>query len=325
MTGAPMPAGADAVVPSKRPTRPCAASAKRPTRATPSASSRRLNRRRTSASAAKTCGLARSSSRGRVIRPSEVGVIASLGLAEVTVYRRPVVAILSTGDEITEPGKPLLPVASTIPTPTASPRRCASSAASRSCSHRPRHRRRPDREAARGPRRRHARHQRRRLPRRLRCREGRARPRRGDRLLDRADAARQAAGLRGVQRARRTQVPHSGCREPVSSMVSFELFGRPPSSRCSAAATGSDRRFAPSPVTASATATAAASSPAASSPAQRRPLVRRPHRPPGERHAHQHERRQRPHRHPEDTPSSNRTEIDVLMLDWNTPVGVNER
>lgn len=46
---------------------------------------------------------------GRVIRPSEVGVLASLGLAEVEVYRRPVVAILSTGDEITEPGQPLLP------------------------------------------------------------------------------------------------------------------------------------------------------------------------------------------------------------------------
>lgn len=46
---------------------------------------------------------------GRVIRPSEVGVLASLGMAEVTVYRRPVVAILSTGDEITEPGEPLAP------------------------------------------------------------------------------------------------------------------------------------------------------------------------------------------------------------------------
>jgi len=46
---------------------------------------------------------------GRVIRPSEVGVLASMGLAEAPVYRRPVVAILSTGDEITGPGEPLLP------------------------------------------------------------------------------------------------------------------------------------------------------------------------------------------------------------------------
>jgi molybdopterin molybdotransferase len=46
---------------------------------------------------------------GRVVRASEVGVLASIGLTEVPVYRRPVVAILSTGDEITPPGQPLLP------------------------------------------------------------------------------------------------------------------------------------------------------------------------------------------------------------------------
>lgn len=46
---------------------------------------------------------------GRVIRPSEVGVLSSIGLTEIAAYRRPVVAILSTGDEITEPGQPLQP------------------------------------------------------------------------------------------------------------------------------------------------------------------------------------------------------------------------
>jgi molybdopterin molybdotransferase len=46
---------------------------------------------------------------GRVVRPSEVGVLASLGVTEVAVYRRPTVAILSTGDEITAPGEPLAP------------------------------------------------------------------------------------------------------------------------------------------------------------------------------------------------------------------------
>lgn len=46
---------------------------------------------------------------GRVLRPSEVGVLASIGLTEVPVIRRPVVAILSTGDEVTAPGEPLLP------------------------------------------------------------------------------------------------------------------------------------------------------------------------------------------------------------------------
>lgn len=46
---------------------------------------------------------------GRVVRASEVGVLASVGLTRIPVYRRPVVAILSTGDEITEPGQPLKP------------------------------------------------------------------------------------------------------------------------------------------------------------------------------------------------------------------------
>ncbi len=46
---------------------------------------------------------------GRVLRPSEVGVLGSIGLESVLVYRRPVVAILSTGDEVTLPGEPLLP------------------------------------------------------------------------------------------------------------------------------------------------------------------------------------------------------------------------
>jgi molybdopterin molybdotransferase len=46
---------------------------------------------------------------GRVIRASEVAVAASIGLTTVNVYRRPVVAILSTGDEVVEPGQPLRP------------------------------------------------------------------------------------------------------------------------------------------------------------------------------------------------------------------------
>ena len=46
---------------------------------------------------------------GTVLRPSEVGVLASMGYAAVNVVRRPVVAILATGDELVEPGQPLLP------------------------------------------------------------------------------------------------------------------------------------------------------------------------------------------------------------------------
>lgn len=45
--------------------------------------------------------------RGTVIRPSEIGVLASLGKTRVKVIRRPLVAILATGDEITPLGEPL--------------------------------------------------------------------------------------------------------------------------------------------------------------------------------------------------------------------------
>ena len=42
-----------------------------------------------------------------VIRPSEVGVLASLGCSEVKVIRRPVVAILATGNELVDIAQPL--------------------------------------------------------------------------------------------------------------------------------------------------------------------------------------------------------------------------
>ena len=41
---------------------------------------------------------------GTALRPSEIGVLASLGFDSVKVVRRPVVAILSTGDELLEAG-----------------------------------------------------------------------------------------------------------------------------------------------------------------------------------------------------------------------------
>jgi len=44
---------------------------------------------------------------GRRLRPPDIGVLASLGLADVTVLRRPRVALLSTGSELREPGEPL--------------------------------------------------------------------------------------------------------------------------------------------------------------------------------------------------------------------------
>ncbi|HEX5167109.1 MAG TPA: gephyrin-like molybdotransferase Glp [Thermomicrobiales bacterium] len=46
---------------------------------------------------------------GLRVGPAEIGVLASLNLAAVAVHRRPRVAILSTGDELVEPGSDLRP------------------------------------------------------------------------------------------------------------------------------------------------------------------------------------------------------------------------
>jgi molybdopterin molybdotransferase len=43
---------------------------------------------------------------GSVLRPQDVGLIASLGIPQVLVRRKPRVAVLSTGDEVVEPGHP---------------------------------------------------------------------------------------------------------------------------------------------------------------------------------------------------------------------------
>jgi molybdopterin molybdotransferase len=45
--------------------------------------------------------------KGTVIRPAEIGLAASIGRSRVRVIRRPVVAVLSTGNELTELDKPL--------------------------------------------------------------------------------------------------------------------------------------------------------------------------------------------------------------------------
>ncbi len=48
---------------------------------------------------------------GHRLRPQDLGLLAALGQTQVTVRRRPRVAIFSTGDELTEPGRPLRPAA----------------------------------------------------------------------------------------------------------------------------------------------------------------------------------------------------------------------
>lgn len=46
---------------------------------------------------------------GKVLRPPEISMLASLNCSEVTVYRKPKVAVVSTGDELTPLGEPLMP------------------------------------------------------------------------------------------------------------------------------------------------------------------------------------------------------------------------
>jgi molybdopterin molybdotransferase len=46
---------------------------------------------------------------GHLIRPAEVGIIASMGLNRVSVFKRPTVGIVTTGTEIKEPGQELEP------------------------------------------------------------------------------------------------------------------------------------------------------------------------------------------------------------------------
>ncbi len=94
MTGAPMPAGADTVYPQeivRREGRRVAVPAIAP------GSNVRARGEDVKAGAVVLPA-------GTVLRPQELGVAASLGLAQLLVRQRPRVAILSTGDEVAEPG-----------------------------------------------------------------------------------------------------------------------------------------------------------------------------------------------------------------------------
>jgi len=46
---------------------------------------------------------------GRLLTSRDTGVLAAIGVADVKVWRKPIVAILSTGDEIIAPGDPMQP------------------------------------------------------------------------------------------------------------------------------------------------------------------------------------------------------------------------
>ncbi len=46
---------------------------------------------------------------GHRLRPQDVGALAGLGITEIWVYKKPIVSIISTGDEIVPPDKPIKP------------------------------------------------------------------------------------------------------------------------------------------------------------------------------------------------------------------------
>lgn len=100
-TGSPVPRGADAVV---------------PVEATESADDHVIIRRdevRVGENVRAVGADVRRGSRvlaaGTVLGPAELGLVAGLGLVPVPVHRRPRVSVLSTGNELVEPGRPVGP------------------------------------------------------------------------------------------------------------------------------------------------------------------------------------------------------------------------
>ena len=111
MTGAPMPSGADAVVPFEETDEQAGRSfgsfsKSRDSVGIMKAAMSGANVRRAAEDVRRGQVIIE---RGAVLHPAQIGVLASLGRATVRVHRRPVVAILSTGDEVREPGQPLQP------------------------------------------------------------------------------------------------------------------------------------------------------------------------------------------------------------------------
>ena len=105
MTGAVMPEGADSVVPLELAQTVGDAEGERVSIA-PGVIQRGENRRRRGEDL--TLGKPALSA-GRILRPADLGLAASLGCTELVVMRKLRVALFSTGDEIIEPGTPLPP------------------------------------------------------------------------------------------------------------------------------------------------------------------------------------------------------------------------
>jgi molybdopterin molybdotransferase len=101
-TGAPMPQGADAVVMVEETERIAGTSDVRVL--TPVYPRQHVGRRAADIEAGQTV-----LARGDVLNPSRIGALAAIGALDVEVFARPRLAILSTGNEIVEPGRPLGP------------------------------------------------------------------------------------------------------------------------------------------------------------------------------------------------------------------------
>ncbi len=104
MTGAPVPAGADSVIRFEDTDEAGRQSSDSDEIGILCEVEPGLNIRRAGEDIAKGATVLR---KGTVLRPAEVGVLASLGMSTVQVIRRPVVAVLATGNELADVGQPL--------------------------------------------------------------------------------------------------------------------------------------------------------------------------------------------------------------------------
>ena len=100
-TGAPLPGGADAVVMVEETERANDTDVRV---FTPVYPRQHVGRRGADMTAGQTVLPA-----GAALNPTRIGALAAIGLAEVDVYVKPLVAIVSTGNEIVLPGEPLQP------------------------------------------------------------------------------------------------------------------------------------------------------------------------------------------------------------------------
>jgi molybdopterin molybdotransferase len=108
MTGAPMPVGADAVVPVEDTSEPWRDSQR------PLPETVHIFRAVEPGAFVRPAGQDVQAGQmvlaaGHLLRPQEIGVLASLGVNQVVVVRRPRVAILATGDELIDVSEPLQP------------------------------------------------------------------------------------------------------------------------------------------------------------------------------------------------------------------------